>query len=150
MAAIFLDSSALLRRYIVREPGAQRVRAICAPTARHTLFVSQITPVEMASALQRKQREGVPTTHEVRAAWRAFLADRRERYWPVALTHALLARAEEMVFGYPLAASDALQLACALAVAEQVGRHARLQFWTADAQQARAARSEGLAVEQLG
>ena len=150
MAAIFLDSSALLRRYEATEPDSHRVRAICEPAAKHTLFVSQITSVEMASALQRRGRERSLPLSEVRRIWRIYVGDRRAQYRVVLFTDAIVTRAEELVFAYPLAASDALQLACALAASERLGARARLHFWTGDAQQARAARREGLAVEQLG
>ena len=150
MAAIFLDSSALLRRYETTEPDSHHVQAICDPAARHTLFVSQITSVEMASALQRKGREGSLPMNDVRRIWRIYVSDRRAQYRLVLFTGAIVTRAEELVFAYPLASSDALQLACALAASERLGTRARLHFWTGDAQQARAARREGLAVEQLG
>ena len=149
MVAVFLDSSALVRRYHSAEPDSQRVRAICAPAARHTLFVSQITPVEVASAFQRKRREGVFTASEVRRSWRLFQGHRQRQYRFVELTNASIIRAEELVAAYPLAAGDAIQLACALAATDELGTRARLQFWTGDAQQARAARREGLHVELM-
>ena len=149
LAAVFLDSSALIRRYDAREPGAQRVRLVCDPASRHTLFISQLTAVEVASSFQRKQREGAFTEDDVRRNWRLFLLDRNEQYRLVGLTDAACARAEELVVAHPLIASDALQLACALAVTDRLSGRARLHFWTADAQQAWAARREGLAVEQL-
>ncbi len=46
MAAIFIDTSALARRYDQSEPGASRIRAICAPAQRHTLLVARIASVE--------------------------------------------------------------------------------------------------------
>jgi Lipase maturation factor len=58
MAAIFLDTSALLRRYDRSEPGASRVRAICAPARGHTLLLARVASVEVASALTRKSRAG--------------------------------------------------------------------------------------------
>jgi hypothetical protein len=42
MAAIFLDTSALVRRYDRSEPGAGRVRAICAPAQGHTLLLARV------------------------------------------------------------------------------------------------------------
>ena len=150
MAAVFLDSSALLRRYDAREPGSQRVRTVCAPDARNTLFISQLTPVEVASGFQRKQRDGTFTASDIHRNWRLFLGHRRRQYQLVPLTEAVLGRAEELVTNYPLTAADALQLACALAVIDRLGIRAHIQFWTADAQQARAARREALTVEQLG
>jgi len=147
MAAVFLDTSALLRRYDAAEPGGSRVRSVCAPAVRHTLLLTQLTPVEVASALQRKRRDGTLAAGEVLRVWRLFLAHRRSQYRRLMVTEAAYSRAEALVAAYPLTAADALQLACALAAAEELGTRVRLQFWTADAQQARAARREGLHVE---
>ena len=150
MAAVFLDTSALLRRYDTTEPGAGRVRAVCAPGARRTLLLTQLSAVEMASALQRKRRERVLTVGEVQRIWRLFQTHRRGQYRRLVLTESAYARAELLVATYPLTAADALQLAGALGAAEELGTRVRLQFWTADAQQARAARREGLHVELVG
>jgi hypothetical protein len=57
-------------------------------------------------------------------------------------------RAERLVFGAALRSLDALHLASALVAAERTRRRT-LQFWTADKQQAEAARREGLQVELL-
>jgi predicted nucleic acid-binding protein len=147
MAAVFLDTSALLRRYDATEPGSSRVRAVCDPAARHTLLLTQLTPVEVASALQRKRREAALTARDLQRIWRLFLAHRHSQYRRLVLTEACCLRAEALVGSYPLTAADALQLACALAGAEELGTQVRLQFWTADTQQAGAARREGLHVE---
>ena len=45
MTAYFLDSSALVKRY-VPEPGTGWVRTVTTPSAGHTLLVAQMMPVE--------------------------------------------------------------------------------------------------------
>jgi len=63
--AIFFDTSALVKRYDPAEPGADRVRDLCQRAQGWTLLIARITPVEVASALNRKLREG-----RLDAAWR--------------------------------------------------------------------------------
>lgn len=64
MAVMFFATSALVKRYDGTEPGAARMRAMCRRPARHTLLIAPITPVEMASAFNRKMRRGaIPAAH---------------------------------------------------------------------------------------
>lgn len=53
----FLDSSALLKRY-VPEVGTAWVQSIADPQNQNLLFVAHITWVEVCSAVARRQREG--------------------------------------------------------------------------------------------
>ena len=146
MAAIFLDTSALVRRYDRSEPGSSRVRAVCARPRGHTLLLARLATVEVASALARKVRDGTITPAEQARLWRLFLAHRRDQYQTVALTEDAYARAEQVLFRHPLRAFDALHLGCALVVAASLAPIG-LEFWTADRRQAQAAAAEGLAVE---
>ena len=146
MATIFLDTSALVRRYDRSEPGSSRVRGICARPHGHTLIVARLVTVEFASALARKARDGALTTADRTRLWRLFLAHGRDQYRMVALTEAVYARAEQLLFRHPLRAFDAMHLACALVVVASVPS-LELEFWTADRRQAQAAIAEGLSVE---
>ena len=146
MAAIFIDTSALVRRYDRAEPGSSRVRAICAPARGHTLLVAQIASVEFASALARKARDRTIRMADRSRLWRLFRAHWRDQYHVVPLTDDAYGQAERLLFRHTLRALDALHIGCALVVAAalpQIG----LEFWTADNQQASAARNEGLTVE---
>jgi predicted nucleic acid-binding protein len=146
MAAIFLDSSALVRRYDRSESGASRVRAMCAPSAKHTLLVARFASVEVASALARKAREGALHSADRSRLWRLFRVHWRDQYQVVAVTEEVYAHAERLLFRAPLRGLDALHLGCAAVVAARLP-HIGLEFWTADMQQARAAEAEGFAVE---
>ncbi|MBD2775745.1 type II toxin-antitoxin system VapC family toxin [Iningainema tapete] len=57
MTAYFLDSSALIKRY-VPETGSAWIRAISALDSGNSLIIARITWVEVRSALARRQREG--------------------------------------------------------------------------------------------
>lgn len=59
MVAYYLDTSALLKRYIT-EDGSQWVRGIFR-SPDHILITSRITQVEAASAFARRVREGTLT-----------------------------------------------------------------------------------------
>jgi uncharacterized protein len=56
VAAYFLDTSALLKRY-VPEIGTQWMQSIADPQNEHLLIIAQITWVEFHSAIARRQRE---------------------------------------------------------------------------------------------
>jgi uncharacterized protein len=149
VAAAFLDTSALVRRYVRSEPGGDRVRSLCAPAHHNLILVARMTSVEVASALARKLRERELRRPQRDSLWRLFMAHWRDQYLPVAATDDVHATAESLLFRYPLRAFDALQLASALAVRQHLSP-TPLEFWTADLQQAQAARAEALVVEVLG
>ncbi len=150
MAVIAFDTSALVRRYDRREPGSTAVRALCRRAGGNTLLISQIVPVEVASALARKSREGVVSPTERDLLWRLFRQHRRTQYRVLALSDVVCAQAERLLFSYSLRAYDALQVATALAAAELLrDLTADFRFCTADNSQAEAARAEGLAVDLI-
>jgi len=146
MASVFLDTSALLRRYFTAEPGANRVRILCEPSQGHTIAVSRLAALELASGLGRRVRERTLPERERRRRWDTFVIDLRDQYRVVQITEAVYATAQRLVSAYPLRTLDAIQLASALVVRERLRD---LVFWTADDQQATAARREGLAVEHM-
>ncbi len=146
MAAIFLDTSALMRRYDRSEPGASRVRTVCAPALGHMLLLARVASVEVASAFARKTRDGTIKPTERTRLWRLFRAHWRDQYQVVAMTEDTYAHAERLLFRSPLRALDAIHIGCALVVAARLPQIG-VEFWTADKQQAHAARIEGLTVE---
>jgi predicted nucleic acid-binding protein len=149
MATIFLDSSALVRRYAQSEPGAATVRAICAPRRGHTVLIARIAPVEVASAFSRKVREGAQSTSERARLWRLFQQHQYQQYQSIPLSDDVFADAWRLVFTHPLRAYDAIHLACALDVASRLPL-VNVEFWTADRRQAQVASAEGLAVQVVG
>jgi predicted nucleic acid-binding protein len=149
MATVFLDSSALFRRYARSEPGAAAVRSICSPSRGATLLVARIATIEIASALSRQTREGRLSSSDGARYWRLFRNHQHRQYQLIQLTDDVFADAERLVFTHPLRAYDAVHLACALAAAAQLPS-AGLEFWTGDRRQAQAATAEGLAVRLVG
>ena len=107
--------------------------------------MSELTAVEIASAIGRRIREGVVHTRAGTDIWGEFQNHLRHQYTVVGLSTPLFRRAERIVFERPLRAVDALHLATALELVN-VGRTNLIEFWTADIRQAHAAEAEGLSV----
>ena len=151
MAGVFVDTSTLVRRYDVTEIGAHRIRSLCAPSAGHVVFIAQLTRLEVASALNRKVREGIYPVEERDRLWRRFRLHERLQYRTIALDGATYGAAERLLFTRTLTAADAIQVASGLRVAGLVlGLAGEFQFCTADRQQAIAAGGAGLRVDLIG
>jgi hypothetical protein len=84
MAVLFFDTSALVRRYDRTEPGSESVRKLCQRAGQHTLLITRITPIEVASALNRKLREGALSPEALDRRWRLFRLHRRDQYRVIA------------------------------------------------------------------
>jgi predicted nucleic acid-binding protein len=150
VALVFLDTSALVRRYDPAEPGAARVRSLCRRSSGHTLVIAAVTTVEVASALARKQQGAILTHLQMSRLWRSFRLHHREQYEPVALATAVLRRAERLLFAHRLRAYDAIQLASAIEARIILSRFTPdFRFCTADHRQATVAQAEGLVVELI-
>lgn len=151
MAALFFDTSALARRYVPFEPGAQRVRALCRRSSGNVVFISRLAPIEMASALNRRLREGSLDLDQRNRVWRLFRYHERSQYRVLTFDEDIYRQAERLLFAHRLRAYDALQLACAMYAATMLaGFAAAFRFCTADRGQALAAADEGLIVELIG
>lgn len=74
MAAYFIDSSALAKRYVT-ETGTPWVQALADPASGNILYVARITLVELVAAISRRRRNGDLTPADAAAA----LADVRAR-----------------------------------------------------------------------
>lgn len=145
MAPLYLDSSALVRVWEPGLPGEPEISAALDPSSGHLILLSRLTPTEVASALDRKARQGEISPGLREDLWRLFLADSARRYRIQAVDEETFTLAEGLLFRHPLRAADALQLAGALRVRVALPELAAdLEFWTADERQAAAAEAEGL------
>ena len=113
MTAYFLDSSALIKRYVV-ESGTTWVRSITKRGSGNTIIIAHITQIEIVSGASRRVREGTLTTRTARAV--RLLIDRhaRREYVVIGLTPQVVRRAEDLLAVHPLRTYDAVQLASAL------------------------------------
>ena len=113
MTAYFLDSSALVKRYI-SETGSAWVQQITDPQTGNLLFIARITWVEVLSAFARRQREGSLTSADVAQVKNEFRSDLNTQYQVIELDVTVAERAGQLVEQYPLRAYDAVQLASVL------------------------------------
>jgi predicted nucleic acid-binding protein len=143
MAEYFLDSSALVKRY-VEEPGTDRVVQLL--DKGHRLVVSHLAKVEVTSALARRERAGKVAAEQVDAVVGAMDAEFREVFEVVELGGEVLGRAAELTRAHALKASDAIQLACALVACSALDASAAITMVCADRELNAAAEQEGLPV----
>lgn len=121
MAIFFFDSSALVKRYMV-EIGTPWVQAITDPSVGHTIFVAQITEVEVVSAIKKKERDPLALVSAAASAMAIteFLNDYLRQYLPIKVTDGIISRATTLVQLHKLTALDAIQLAAAVEVFNQL------------------------------
>lgn len=148
MAAYFLDSSALVKRY-ARETGTGWVLGLFRRAASNAFYASRITKVEVTSGLARKRR-GLHITPDAAArAFQRLRCDFGHRMYVVEITPALLQNAKALADKHHLCGYDAVQLAAAL---EDNTERARatlppLVLVTADTDLLAAGAAEGLTVD---
>jgi len=148
MTTYFLDSSALIKRY-VQERGSAWVRILAFPETGHTWLLARATMVEIYSALARRAREGSVSTADCAAAANAFTAHSQTEYEFVDLDYRVVRRARQLLDRQVLRALDAIQIASAL-VANDVLVDTSLPpliLLSSDDRMNQAALVEGLAVE---
>jgi predicted nucleic acid-binding protein len=135
---VFLDSSALAKRYI-EEKGSDRVQAILSSASG--LAVSVICVPEIVSALCRRRREHKLSTEEYRNAKASVLSDLDDAT-VIGITEEVVAQAVALLERFPLRSADALHVACAAEWSTDL-------FVSADNRQCRAARAHGLKVQVI-
>lgn len=135
---VFLDSSALAKRYI-EESDSDRVQEILSVAS--SLGVSVLCLPEVISALCRRRRERKLSVQQYATARKALLADIADAT-VVYLTDKVVARAVDVLEKWPVRPSDSLHVASA-------GEWSADLFVSADRQQCLAAAGCGLRVEQL-
>lgn len=135
---VFLDSSALVKRYIEEGGSAELDRHLEMASA---VGVSVLAPIEAASAFSRLRRESrISSRHH--ASLREALAHDVRDVTLVALNEDVIATAIDTVERHPLRGADAVHVASAIAWSADV-------FISADQSQLKAARARGLAVASL-
>jgi predicted nucleic acid-binding protein len=149
MASYFLDTSALVKRYVDFEPGYAWITAICDPAAGNDLLISEAALAETIATFCRMARENpprasIPDRNALIALFRQH--DTQQNYYLVRVDRAIYVRAGDLCMTHPLRAYDAIQLACALTVRDdalQAGVDPPI-FVSADTELLAAAAAEGL------
>jgi predicted nucleic acid-binding protein len=148
MAGYFLETSALVKRYVA-ERGSGWVTALTNPGTGNACWLAATSRVEVLSAFYLKVRTGHLTQAQARRADQVFRQELATHYQLIPVRNKVLNRAMRLVARYPLRAYDAMQLAAALYL---LGHHTTLglpapTFVCADQSLNLAAVAEGLQVD---
>ena len=144
----FFDTSGLVKRYIA-ETGTTWVTGLTNPQAGNSIYLAEITPVEIVAAITRRGRGGGLASPDAAKALAEFSSDFPAQYLPVSITPVLIASAMRLAAQYGLRGYDAVQLASVLEIHSQhiaVGLPP-VVLVSADAELNAAAVAEGLPVE---
>ena len=148
MTVCFLDSSALVKRYVA-ETGSAWITDLASTAAGNHLVIARAAWVEVLSALARRQREGSLESPEIQQTISAFRYDMDVRYQVAEMDRSLVELAGDLVMRHPLHAYDAIQLASALRLQTTLLQaHApALIFLSADDRLLGVAQAEGLTTD---
>ena len=148
MAGYFVDSSALVKRY-VNETGSVWLSGLVAPAAGNDIYIARITTVEVLAAVTRRAPGGTIAATDASAACLLFRNDLSYDYDIVDMTETLLNRAMMLAETHGLRGYDAVQLAAACEVNAfcAVSGLPPLTFVSADRELNTAATGEGLLME---
>ncbi|MEH2042453.1 type II toxin-antitoxin system VapC family toxin [Nostoc sp.] len=148
MAAYYLDSSALVKRY-VSEIGSAWVLSLFEPRLKNDVLIAAITSVEIVAAITRRSRGGSIIATDAIAVCNQFKSDLRSEYQVVEITESIINSAMVLAEAYGLRGYDAVQLGAgravnALCIANSLPL---VTFVSADSELNAAAASEGLLIE---
>ena len=144
----YFDTSALLKQYVT-ETGSGWVRAYLATLPAPAVFTSSLTTVEATCAFARRLRNGTLAPSPHAAVIRAFEYDIAHRYNLLDVMAITLETARQLVKQHPLRAYDAVQLATALLLNQDLlnSNDEPLAFVCADDRLIGIAQAEGLLTE---
>jgi uncharacterized protein len=144
MAAFFMDSSTLVKRYMP-EKGTGWVRTLTTSHSGNDILIAQITPVEMISAIARQYHDGQINLTVFQSFRNLVLRHIQSQYQILGFSNSIVLRAIQLHEQYRLRAYDTVQLATALELEARLRLSARyLTFLSADSRLLAAAQSEGL------
>jgi uncharacterized protein len=147
VAGYFVDSSALVKRY-VQEVGISWVRSLTHRASANQIYLARITAVEVTSAVARRRKGKTLTPPRASSILYRFRKHFTARYTSVDVTPALLDNAMRLANTHALRAYDAVQLAAALEVSRiyQTGGLDPIILVSSDQALNAAATAEGLTV----
>src|SRR5947208_15993998 len=109
MAVLFFDSSGLVKRYIV-ETGTAWVINQMRPSVSNDIFIANITGIEVAAAITRRERSGSITQSFADTAIKRFKRDYDKRFIAVDLTPKIIEAGILLAQTYGLRGYDTAQL----------------------------------------
>jgi predicted nucleic acid-binding protein len=111
MAAYFVDSSALVKRYR-QEAGTERIAAVLDSAER--IIIARLTQVEVTAAVIRRGRTAAVPAQDIERALTALDQDILNSFDVVELNAEVISQAIDLTRRHALRAADAIQLSCAL------------------------------------
>lgn len=117
MTTYYLDSSALVKRY-VSEVGSGWVQALCDSRSGHVMALAHIGLVEVAAALGVKHRQGFLPESVLDGLLRDLQRDSFNQYWLIDVDQQMVLQAMTLTRRQKLRGYDAVHLACALFLQE--------------------------------
>jgi uncharacterized protein len=148
MGGYFVDSSALVKRY-VQEDGTNWVRRLTRRSAGNPIYLARITAVEVTAAVARRRKGKTLTSTKASSILHRFRQHLAGRYTVIELTPALFNDAMRLANSHTLRAYDAVQLAAALEILRQRHEAGRgpVTLISADTALNTAATAEGMTVD---
>lgn len=148
MATTYVDTSALVKRYVA-EVGSAWVRRMVARPVHQVVYTAALTEIEVRSALQRLVWEGRLDTAQAQRLTERVTRHFTRRYQIIRITRTVVTHAGLILERQPLRAYDAVQLACALTVRRLLHQRGLplLLFLAADDTLLAAATAEGFLVD---
>ncbi|TVQ60142.1 MAG: PIN domain-containing protein [Spirulina sp. DLM2.Bin59] len=148
MSVYFLDSSALVKRYI-NETGSAWVLDLFDSTVEHEFFVAAITAVEIVAAITRRARSGSIATADAALVFNQLRSDLHADYQVIEITEGIISSAMALAETQGLRGYDAVQLAAGCAINEicVASGLSPIIFVSADAELNLSAVNEGLLIE---
>jgi uncharacterized protein len=148
MAIYFVDSSALVKRYI-EETGSTWVLGLLDPAKDNEIFIAAITGVEIIAAITRRSRNENINTDDATMVRDRFRNDLQKDYQIVEITEKIINSGMAIAEKRGLRGYDAVQLAagCAVNTVCIANGLPPIIFVSADNELNLAASAEGLLIE---
>jgi predicted nucleic acid-binding protein len=148
VAVYFVDSSALVKRYI-SETGSAWVLSLFDPALNNDIVIAAITSVEMVAAITRRARSSSISAADAIAVCNQLRRDLQSEYQVLEITERIINSAMALAETRGLRGYDAVQLAagCELNALCVANSFPPVTFVSADDELNAAAASEGLIVE---
>jgi uncharacterized protein len=146
--ASFIDSSALVKRYVL-ETGTAWVRRLTRRSPARIIYIAHITAVEVTCAVARRRKANTLTSRRASTILRRFRQHLAARYTIIELTPDLVDDSMRLGNAHALRAYDAVQLAAALEVnrSHKLDGFSSVMLISADQALNTAAAAEGMAVD---
>jgi hypothetical protein len=147
MGVYFIDSSALIKRY-VNEVGSAWILELFNSKSDNKIFIAAITGVEIIAAIARKSRSGSISSTNITILCNQFRNDYHADYQIVEITNDIIALGMILAETYSLRGYDTVQLAAACAINTLcITNNISLTFVSADKELNIAVLGESIVVE---